>query len=434
MASGERLERSIEDRSARVAVVGLGYAGLPLAVAFVGAGFRVLGYDRDTERVDRLQRGSSYVPDVETQSLRRAVGSGALAIASRPSILDDADVTILCVPTPLDARGQPDTSHLEAAAGSVADHVRKDALVVVESTSYPGTTEELVGGILTSRGLVPGRDAFLAFSSERIDPGNARWRLPDIPKVVGGVDPRSLELARRLYSHVAPSVVTVSSPATAEMAKLVENAFREVNIAFANEIARACRHLDLDPWEVIDAAATKPFGFMAFYPGPGRGGHCIPSDPVYLQWRLAQQGFRPRLIEEARSVNEGMPSYVVDRVLGTLEDQGIPPARARVLLLGVAYKRDIADTRDTPAVALIEGLKAAEVRVAYHDPHVSRLRINGTQMSCRDLGAGLAEADCVVVVADHSDYDWQSIVDRARCVLDCRGVLRGVRSPKVKRL
>jgi UDP-N-acetyl-D-glucosamine dehydrogenase len=275
---------------------------------------------------------------------------------------------------------------------------------------------------------------FLAFSSERIDPGNRRWGLGQIPKVVGGVDEASLELGRMLYAELVPEVVTVSSTRAAEMAKLVENVFREVNIALANEVAQCCEVLGLDAWEVIDAAATKPFGFMPFYPGPGRGGHCIPSDPVFLDWKLRECGFRPRLIEAARAVNEGMPGYVARRVALLLEERGAAVEGARVLLLGVSYKRNVADTRDSPALALIAELESMGARVSYHDPYVSSLRFNGTQMSCRDLEAGLAEADCVVVVADHSAYDWDGVAARAPCVLDCRGALRGKELPHVARL
>jgi len=430
----EQVSDRIRERTARVGIVGLGYAGLPLAVAFAEAGFPVVGYERDSGRAGLAGRGISYVPDVDGAVLARLLEAGGLAVVSDPRFLRKIDVAILCVPTPLDGSGRPDTSFLESAAAEVADHVGAGTLVVVESTSYPGTTEERVGGTLAARGLAPGRDVFLAFSSERIDPGNRRWGLRQIPKVVGGVDEASLELARLLYSELVPEVVAVSSTRAAEMAKLVENAFREVNIALANEVAQACKVLGLDAWEVIDAAATKPFGFMPFYPGPGRGGHCIPSDPVFLGWRLRERGFQPRLIEAARAVNDGMPSYVARRVAGLLEERGAAVEGAWVLLLGVSYKRDVADTRDSPALALIAELESMGALVSYHDPYVSSLRFNGTQMSCRDLEAGLAEADCVVVVADHSAYDWDGVAARAACVLDCRGALRPKELPHVARL
>lgn len=429
-----RLSLRIRRREARVGIVGLGYAGLPLAVAFAEAGFPVVGYERDPGRAGLAGRGVSYVPDVEDAVLARLVGAGRLAVASDPRALRDVDVAILCVPTPLDGSRFPDTSFVESAAAEVAAHVGAGTLVVVESTSYPGTTEERVGGALAAGGLVPGRDVFLAFSPERIDPGNRRWGVRQIPKVVGGVDAASREVAESLYGQIAPEVVPVSSVRAAEMSKLVENVFREVNIALANEVAQACGVLGLNAWEVIDAAASKPFGFMPFYPGPGRGGHCIPSDPVFLDWRLRERGFRSRLIDAARSVNDGMPGYVAGRVAGLLEERGTAVEGARVLLLGVSYKRDVADTRDSPAHGLIAELESMGARVSYHDPHVSFLRFNGTQMSCRDLEGGLAEADCVVVVADHSAYDWDEVAARATCVLDCRGALRGKDLPHVARL
>lgn len=430
----ERLSPRILRREARIGIVGLGYAGLPLAVAFAEAGFAVVGYERDPNRATQARSGVSYVPDVDDTTLARLVASGRLTVASDPEALRDVDVAILCVPTPVGRAGTPDTSFLESAAAEVAAHVGTGTLVVVESTSYPGTTEERVGGVLAAAGLVPGRDVFLAFSPERIDPGNRSWGVRQIPKVVGGVDAASRALAESLYAQIAPQVVSVSSAGAAEMSKLVENVFREVNIALANEVAQACEVLGLDAWEVIDAAASKPFGFMPFYPGPGRGGHCIPSDPVFLDWRLRQLGFRSRMIDAARSVNEGMPGYVAGRVAGLLEERGIAVEGAGVLLLGVSYKRDVADTRDSPAEGLIAELESMGVRVSYHDPHVSSLRFNGTQMSCRDLEAGLAEADCVVVVADHSAYDWEQVADRAACVLDCRGALRGKELGHVARL
>jgi UDP-N-acetyl-D-glucosamine dehydrogenase len=312
--------------------------------------------------------------------------------------------------------------------------IEPGALVVVESTSYPGTTEDIVGGVLEAHDRKPGEDVFLAFSSERMDPGNPSWPIDKIPKVVGGVDSGSLAVARLLYEQIVPVVTAVSSPAVAEMAKLVENAFREVNIALANEVAQACDRLGLDAWEVIDAAATKPFGFMPFYPGPGRGGHCIPSDPVFLAWRLRQSGFHPRLIEAARRINEGMPAYTADRVARLLRERGISPEGARVLVLGVAYKRNVSDTRDAPAIPLIAELTNMGMRVSYHDPHVPSLRVNGLRLSCRDLGPGLEEADCVVIATDHSAYDWDEVTARAACILDCRGALRGVTVPAVVRL
>lgn len=431
MDAFEQLRVAIEAREGRVMIVGLGYAGLPLAVAFAEAGLSVGGYDRDRHRVEQVRKGLSYSPDVEDQTLGPLVDAGRVEASAQASILDRADVAVLCVPTPLDADGRPDTTFVETAAADIASHLRPGRLVVVESTSYPGTTEELVGGILAAHGLRPGREVFLAFSSERVDPGNPRWHVRDIPKVVGAVDGRSLALARLLYAQIAPRVVAVSSPAAAEMAKLVENLFRDVNIAMANEVARACDHLGLDAWEVIDAAATKPFGFMAFYPGPGRGGHCIPADPVYLDWRLRQHGFRSRLIEAARDVNDDMPAYVAQRVERLLEERGVLLAGAQVLLLGVSYKRDVADTRHSPAITLIEALKARGAAVSYHDPHVPSVRVNGDVLHSGDLRAGLDRSDCAVVVADHSAYDWDEIAGRAACVLDCRGALRHLSAPHV---
>lgn len=428
------LRARIQERRACVGLMGLGYAGLPLAVAFAEVGFRVVGYERDRSRSERLRDGDSYIPDVDDAMLARLLGAGRLEVASDPEVLRSADAIVVCVPTPLDGDGRPDTSFLQSAVRDAASHMRRGALLVIESTSYPGTTEEIVGPALAGRGLRVGRDVFLAFSPERVDPGNRGWGVRDIPKIVGGVDSESLELAALLYEHVAPKVVPVSSAAAAEMAKLVENVFREVNIALANEVAQACELLGLDAWEVIDAAATKPFGFMPFYPGPGRGGHCIPSDPLFLDWKLRRHGFESKLIGAAREVNESMPCYVADRVARALGEWGIPIAGATVLVLGVTYKRDVPDTRDSPVKRLIDNLAGLGARVSYHDPYVPSLHVDGAELRCRDLEAGLAEADCVIVAADHSAYDWDQITARARYLFDCRGALRDRPAENVTRL
>ncbi len=421
-----RLIERLRARQATVAVIGLGYVGLPLAVAFAEGGFRVIGIDVDPHKVAAIARGESYIQDVPSRQL--------VAVADRLSATTDyaalggADAAIICVPTPLNKTRDPDIRYVIAAGEGVAAHVHPGMLVVLESTTYPGTTEELLRPMLERSGLVVGRDLFLAFSPERIDPGRTDFVVRNTPKVVGGATPACLEAAKALYGAVVERVVPVSSPAAAEMTKLLENTFRAVNIALVNEVALMCDKLGLDVWEVIEAAATKPYGFMKFTPGPGIGGHCIPLDPFYLAWKLRTLNYNARFIQLAGEINSEMPHYWVDKVQDVLNRAGKALSRSRVLVLGVAYKKDIDDVRESPALDVIDLLRGKGADVRYHDPYVTTVAHNGWRLTCEpDLQQALAEADCVVIATDHSCYDWSDIARRARLIVDTRNALGGRR-------
>lgn len=404
-----------------VGVVGLGYVGLPLAVAFAESGATVVGVDLDAARVAAVRAGRSFVEDVPAETLARVVRAGRLGAVEDVGALKDADAVLICVPTPLGKSREPDISFIVAAADAVASVVRRGQLVVLESTTYPGTTREVLLPRIEARGLAPGTDVFLAFSPERVDPGNRRWTLRQIPKVVGGLTPRCRDLAALLYGRVVPAVVPVSTLETAEMVKLFENTFRAVNIALVNEVAIMCRRLGVSVWETIEAAATKPFGFMPFWPGPGLGGHCLPSDPHYLSWRVRLEGYEPRFIAFADEINRAMPDYVVSLVADALNDRGRAVRGARVLVLGVAYKANVADTRDSPAVEILRLLRAKGAAVEYHDPHVPALAVGGeTLASLPWARADLAARDVVLILTAHDWYDWPAIVARAPLVVDTR--------------
>ncbi|MBI1848110.1 MAG: nucleotide sugar dehydrogenase [Candidatus Rokubacteria bacterium] len=404
-----------------IGVVGLGYVGLPLAVAFAESGARVVGIDLDPARVAGVTGGRSFVEDVPTEALRRLVASGRLSATDDFAVLKDADAIVICVPTPLGKSKEPDISFVVGAADAVAAVARRAQLVVLESTTYPGSTQEILQPRLEARGLTPGEDVFLAFSPERIDPGNRQFGLHNIPKVVGGLTPLCRELAIALYARITPRVVTVSSPATAEMVKLLENTFRSVNIALANEFAIMCRRLGISVWEVIGAAATKPFGFMPFYPGPGLGGHCLPSDPHYLSWKVRLAGYEPRFISFADEINRQMPTYVLQMVTDALNDGGRAVRGSRILALGVAYKPNVADVRDSPALEIVEALVLKGARVAYADPFVPAISISGVSLRAVDLDAvDVADWDVVLALTAHASFDWPRIVRRARLVIDTR--------------
>jgi UDP-N-acetyl-D-glucosamine dehydrogenase len=408
-----------------VGVIGLGYVGLPLAVAFAESGAIVVGVDADARRVSGVNAGASFVEDVPSAALQAAVGAGRLTATGEIGALKDADAIIICVPTPLGKSKEPDISFIVAAADAVATVIRAGQLVVLESTTYPGTTQEILLPRFEARGLSAGEDFFLAFSPERIDPGNRQWTLRDIPKVVGGLTPACRELVAMLYARVTARVVPVSGPETAEMVKLFENTFRSVNIALVNEFAIMCRKLGISVWEVVGAAATKPFGFMPFWPGPGLGGHCLPSDPYYLSWKVRLEGYEPRFITFADEINRRMPAYVVQLVADALNDRGRAVRGARVLVLGVAYKPNVADTRDSPALEIIDTLLAKGARLAYHDPHVPALTVNGTALESR-REVRPAEYDVVLVLTAHAGYDWPAIVAGAPLVIDTRNATAGV--------
>ncbi len=420
--------------SPTVGVIGLGYVGLPLAVAFAESGATVVGVDLDGRRVAGIAAGRSFVEDVSDATLAPLVAAERLTASDDFSRLKDADAIVICVPTPLGKSKEPDISYIVAAADSIARILRRAQLVVLESTTYPGTTEEILLPRFEARGLRAGEDIFLAFSPERIDPGNARYTVRNIPKVVGGLTPACRELVTALYRRITPDVVPVSGPQTAEMVKLFENTFRSVNIALVNEFAIMCRRLGVPVWEVIGAAATKPFGFMPFLPGPGLGGHCLPSDPYYLSWKVRLAGYEPRFIAFADEINRGMPGYVVQLVTDALNERERAVRGASILVLGVAYKANVGDTRDSPALEIVETLLAKGARVAYHDPHVPAVTVGGTTLRsvpATDLGA----YDAVLVLTAHTTFDAAAIVRDARLVIDTRNLTRGhAAGPRLIRL
>ena len=404
-----------------IGVVGLGYVGLPLAVAFAESGASVIGIDLDSKRVERIMAGQTFIEDVPSETLRTLTGARRLRASDEWKLLRDADAIVICVPTPLGKSRDPDISFIVSAADSVAKIIRTGQLVVLESTTYPGTTQEVLLPRFEAMGLKAGVDFFLAFSPERIDPGNRQYTIRDIPKVVGGLTPACNELARLLYGRVTPQVVPVGSPETAEMVKLYENTFRSVNIALVNEFAIMCRKLGIDVWEVIRGASTKPFGFMPFYPGPGLGGHCLPSDPYYLSWRVRLEGYEPRFITFADEINRHMPQYVLEMVRDALNERERALKGARVLVLGVAYKANVGDTRDSPALEIIEALLLKGARVEYHDPHAPSISIKGTRFESIDWRqADLPGRDVVLITTAHASYDWAAIVRDARLVVDTR--------------
>jgi UDP-N-acetyl-D-glucosamine dehydrogenase len=436
----------IQQHTASIAIIGLGYVGLPLAVAFAERGFPVIGIDIDARKVASLNRGESYVQDIPTERLKGILPR--LTATTDYAALDRCDAAIICVPTPLNKTRDPDVRYVIAAGESVAKHLHPGMLVVLESTTYPGTTEELLlpmlqgsgvrdqgagigdqaipglnSSILSPQSLVPGRDFFLAFSPERIDPGNRQWVVENTPKVVGGVTPACREVAVALYGTIIERIVSVSSTQAAEMVKLLENTFRAVNIALVNETAIMCDKLGIDVWEVIEAAATKPYGFMKFTPGPGVGGHCIPLDPHYLSWKMKTLNYNARFIQLAGEINSDMPRWWVEKVVDALNEVGKPVKGSTVLVLGVAYKKDIDDVRESPALDVIELLRHKGADVRYHDPYVPCIHHNGFEMYGEpDLAAALAAADCAVVVTDHSWYDWAAIRRQVRVIVDARHV------------
>ncbi len=444
------LIHKIDTRQAVVAVIGLGYVGLPLAVAFAQAGFPVLGIDVASGRVAAAQRGESYIEDVPSETLRRLTtapasgptdgrpSGGCLRATTDHGELREADAVIICVPTPLGKTRDPDVSYIMAATDQIAQHLRPGMAVVLESTTFPGTTDEIVLPRLRSargQNFMPGQDFFLAFSPERIDPGRSDWTLHTTPKVIGGVTPRCLEVITALYQCIVRQVVPVSSTRVAEMTKLLENTFRAANIGLVNEVAIMCGLLDLDVWEVIGAAKTKPFGFMPFYPGPGLGGHCIPKDPLYLAWKLRSLNYNPRFIQVASEVNQGMPAYVLDKIADALNQAHKPLNGARVLVLGVAYKADVGDTRDSPALDLIQLLQRKRAQVCYHDPHVPQVTLPGPEGPGETLTSinldlnTLRRADCVVITAAHHSYDWPWILENSQLVVDTRNATQGLTYP-----
>ena len=422
----------IIERRAVVGVIGLGYVGLPLAVEFGRAGFTVIGFEVDPARIDVINRGESYIPDVTSQILQQLVERGKLSATADFSKLGETDAVIICVPTPLRKTKEPDISYILAAAEQVTRNLRSPQLVILESTTYPGTTDEVLLPMLTEKGLRLDTDFYLAFSPERVDPGNKQYQTHNIPKVVGGASPVSTEVAAALYQTIVERVHKVSSSRVAETAKLLENTFRSVNIGLVNELAQLCYHLGIDSWEVIGAAATKPFGFMAFYPGPGIGGHCIPLDPHYLSWKARLHGFEARFIGLAEEVNSHMPRHVVQLVQDGLNAQSKPLKGSRVLLLGVAYKRDINDVRESPALGIIDQLQRKGATVSYHDPFVPEMKLDGEGVlaSATLTDEMLAGCDCVLIVTEHSGVDYARAVRLAPLIVDTRNITRKLGLPE----
>ena len=421
-----RLKDRIEAGDARLAVIGMGYVGLPLSVEFARGGVDTTGIDVSVDKVSQINDGTSYIGDVPDSDVADLVRVGKLRATSDFSALAECDCVIICVPTPLGKTKDPDISYIVAACDEIAKYAHPDMLVVLESTTYPGSTEELILPRLKVNGAEAGKEFFLAFSPERVDPGNETWTVRNTPKVIGGMTPACIETATALYRHAVDTVVSVSSPAAAEMVKLLENTFRAVNIGLVNEIALICDRLELNVWEIIEAAATKPFGFMPFQPGPGLGGHCLPIDPLYLSWKMRGMDYETRFIDLADKINTSMPHHWVEKVQDALNEQGKAVKGARVLVLGVAYKSDVSDVRESPALYIIEGLRRKGAEVVYNDPHVETLRLeSGEDLSSVTLtDAELQRADCTVVVTAHSAYEWGRIDRESNQVVDTRNALR----------
>jgi UDP-N-acetyl-D-glucosamine dehydrogenase len=425
----------IRERKARTGIIGLGYVGLPLAIEFAHAGFHAVGIDIDQQKVDAINAGTSYIVDTSSEEVASLVATGRLKATSDFAVIEELDTINICVPTPLRKTKDPDMTYILAAVAQIRKYLRAGQLIILESTTYPGTTEELVLPQLEESGLKVGRDFFLAFSPERIDPGNKRFTTRNIPKVVGGVTARCTQVAKTLYEQSIESVVAVSSTRVAEMVKLLENTFRSVNIGLVNELALMSAKLNINVWEVIDAAATKPFGFMPFYPGPGLGGHCIPIDPFYLGWKAKMNGFEPRFIELAGQVNESMPKFVVDKVSDALNDDGKAVRNARIHVLGIAYKKDVNDVRESPSLHVMRMLMDKGAIVTYSDPMVPQVREEGMEMTSIAVRDALAAGtDCVVLLTDHSAFNYSEIVHLAPLIVDTRNALRDFIGGNIVRL
>jgi len=429
----EALAKKIETRTARVGVVGLGYVGLPLAVEFAKAGFHVTGIDISEEKTRRVNAGDSYIGDISCATLGPLVEAGLIRATTDVAAVRDLDTINICVPTPLRKTKDPDMSFIVSSCQEIARYFHPGMLVILESTTYPSTTDEVVLPMLEGSGLEVGRDFFLCFSPERVDPGNPKYQTANIPKVVGGVTEACTEMGRLFYAQALECVVPVSSTQVAEMVKLLENTFRMINIGLANEIALMCDRMGINVWEVIDAAATKPFGFMPFYPGPGLGGHCIPIDPFYLSWKTKQAGIEARFIELAGYINGQMPHFVADKVQNALNDLGKPVKGTRIHIMGVAYKKDIDDLRESPALDVMHLLQRRGAVVSYSDPHVARVALDGLNLQSQPEESA-AEAECVVIVTDHTAFDYAALVERAPLIVDTRNALKGFRSSRIVRL
>jgi UDP-N-acetyl-D-glucosamine dehydrogenase len=433
-SSIELLENKIRTKTARVGIVGLGYVGLPLAVEFGKAGFAITGIDLDAAKVAQINAGVSYIQDVPTDDVHDLTARRKLSATADFSVISELDTINICVPTPLRKTKDPDMSYIVSACQEIAKYFHPGMLVILESTTYPGTTEEVVLPMLAQNGLIPGRDFFLCFSPERVDPGNPNFQTRNIPKVVGGHTAACTEMGKLFYSQALQNVVPVSSTQVAEMVKLLENTFRMINIGLANEMAMMCDRMGIDVWEVIDAAATKPFGFMPFYPGPGLGGHCIPIDPFYLSWKTKQAGIEARFIELAGYINGQMPHFVIDKIQNALNDVSKPVKGSHIHVCGVAYKKDIDDVRESPALDIIQLLQRRGAKVTFSDPYIHAIRVEEGQLHSSEMSPNLAECDCAVIITNHRSVDYDEVVRKAPLVVDTRNALKGRSGPNIVRL
>jgi len=427
------LKEKIETRSAKVTVIGLGYVGLPLAVEYAQSGYTVTGFDVDEQKVDQVNRGRSYIMDIPDSQIEPLVRNRQLMASTSPRILHEADILTICVPTPLNKTKDPDVSFILSVARNLKDQIRPGQLVILESTTYPGTTEELILPILEESGLKVGDDFYLAFSPERVDPGNKEYTIVNTPKIIGGVTSNCLHYGRLFYEHVVDNVIPVSNTRTAEMVKLLENTFRTVNIGLANEVAKMCDVLGIDVWEVIDASSTKPFGYMKFYPGPGIGGHCLPVDPHYLTWKLKNLDHDTRFIELAGEINASMPRFVVEKIIRGLNRQRKSINGSTILILGISYKKDIDDTRESPSLDVMRLLLKKQGKVIYNDPYVSEVSLENMVLKSQELTTTLLKSvDCAAITTNHSDYDYEMIVKNSSLIIDTRNATVGIEGESEK--
>ncbi|MGD2278778.1 MAG: nucleotide sugar dehydrogenase [Candidatus Omnitrophota bacterium] len=437
MSAYKELKSRINGKKAIITVIGLGYVGLPIAVEFSKKGFTVNGLDTNKRRIKSLEKGISYINDIPSSEVRKALAKKKFHVTADRKILKGSDVVIICVPTPLRKTKDPDISYIVHASRALRKEMKPGQLIVVESTTFPGTTRDVILPILEKSGYRSDKDFYLAFSPERIDPGNKKYDLTNIPKVIGGITEKGTDLGKLLYSKIVKRVIGVSNAETAEVTKLLENTFRIVNIALVNEFASLCHKLDIDVWEVIKAARTKPFGFMPFYPGPGIGGHCIPADPMYLSWKAKTVGFRTNMVDLAARVNRSAPKYIVERMIELLKTGKKKLKESRVLVVGVSYKKDVKDLRESPALDIIKELKKKRVNVAYHDPYIPYLDLHGIRMTSRGLTSGLLkQQDIVLIAADHSDLDYKMIAEKSVLVFDARNAFgqKGLKGENIVKL
>jgi UDP-N-acetyl-D-glucosamine dehydrogenase len=428
-------KKRINKKETKITVVGLGYVGLPLAVEFAKKGFRVLGIDIDKDRISHIKRKESYISDVTTKELKQVIASGRFSASSNFKTLRESDAIIICVPTPLKRKYHPDISYIKQAVNSIAKNMKKGSLIILESTTYPGTTKDVILPLLESKGLKCGKDFYLAFSPERIDPGNTKYPVRKIPKVIGGVTQEATELTTALYINIIDKVVPVSSARVAEVVKLLENTFRLINIGLIDELAMMTHKMNIDIWEVIEAAKTKPFGFMPFYPGPGVGGHCIGKDPLYLYWKAKHFGFQSRFIKLALDIINYMPEYVVERLENILKEKNTELKKVKILIVGVTYKKDIKDLRKSPSLDIIDTLQKRNVKVSYFDPLIPYLKLNHINLRSIKLKKNsLEKFDCTVIATDHSNINYDFILKNSKLIFDTRNVYRGFKNSKVIKL